>query len=95
MDYARGNRTATWFLGGLNLHLIHHMFPGICHVHYPPLSRILKATAEEFGMQYREARTISGAFIDHLRWMKVMGKDDNRSASAAWARNERRCDQKA
>jgi len=86
LDYARGNPIATWFLGGLNLHIIHHMFPRICHVHYSPLSRIVKSTAEEFGLEYREARTISGAFLDHLKWMKALGNNDgvvNGSAARA------------
>jgi linoleoyl-CoA desaturase len=73
LDYARGNPMATWFLGSLNLHVIHHMFPGICHVHYPHLTRIVMSTAEEFGLQYRERRTISGAFLDHLRWLRALG----------------------
>lgn len=77
LDYARGNPVATWFLGGLNLHIIHHMFPAICHVHYPALTRIVKATAEEFGLRYRETRTITRAFIDHLKWMKDMGNRDD------------------
>jgi linoleoyl-CoA desaturase len=85
VDYARGNPIATWFLGGLNLHVIHHMFPRICHVHYAPLSRIVKSTAEEFGLQYREARTISGAFLDHLRWMKSLGNNDDVLTGAARA----------
>jgi linoleoyl-CoA desaturase len=76
LDYARGNPVATWLLGGLNLHVIHHMFPGICHVHYRPLTRILRTTAEELGLEYRETRTISGAFLDHLRWLRELGKDD-------------------
>jgi linoleoyl-CoA desaturase len=75
LDYARGNPIATWFLGGLNLHIIHHMFPRICHVHYAPLSRIVKSTAEEFGLEYRETRTISGAFLDHLEWLRVLGNN--------------------
>ena len=41
-DYARGNPVANWVLGGLNLHVIHHMFPRICHVHYPALRRSSK-----------------------------------------------------
>ena len=73
-DYARGNPIATWFLGGLNLHVIHHMFPGICHVHYAPLTRILKSTAAELGLEYREAPAISGAFLDHLRWLRALGR---------------------
>jgi linoleoyl-CoA desaturase len=47
VDYARGNPFANRVLGGLNLHVIHHMFPGVCHVHYPPLTKIIKSTAEE------------------------------------------------
>jgi linoleoyl-CoA desaturase len=72
-DYARGNPFANWILGCLNLHVIHHMFPRICHVHYPALSKIIKATAEEYGLPYRENRTVSGAFLAHLRWLKVLG----------------------
>jgi linoleoyl-CoA desaturase len=72
-DYARENPFATWILGSLNLHVIHHMFPGICHVHYPALTNIVRATAEEHGLTYRENRTITGAFIAHLRFLKVLG----------------------
>jgi linoleoyl-CoA desaturase len=72
-DYARGNPFACWILGCLNLHVIHHMFPGVCHVHYPALTKIVKATAEEYGLSYRENKTITGAFLAHLRWLKVLG----------------------
>ena len=74
VDYARGKPFTTWILGGLNLHVIHHMFPGICHVHYPALTRIVKSTAEEHGLSYRETRTVTGAFLAHLRWMKNLGR---------------------
>ncbi|HEY2495472.1 MAG TPA: acyl-CoA desaturase [Candidatus Angelobacter sp.] len=75
-DYARSNPFAAWALGGLNLHVVHHMFPGICHVHYPALTRIIKSTAEEYELTYRENRTITGAFLAHLRWMKILGSRD-------------------
>jgi linoleoyl-CoA desaturase len=75
-DYARSNPFANWVLGCLNLHVIHHMFPGICHVHYPALTKIVKSTAEEYGLAYRETRTISGAFLAHLRWLKALGNAD-------------------
>jgi linoleoyl-CoA desaturase len=75
-DYARGNPFAIWILGALNLHIIHHMFPAICHVHYRALSAIAKSTADEFGLRYRENRTIGGAFLAHLRWLKVLGNAD-------------------
>jgi len=75
-DYARGNPFANWILGCLNLHVIHHMFPLICHVHYPALSQIVKETAEEYGLTYRENRTVSGAFLAHLRWLRVLGRGE-------------------
>jgi linoleoyl-CoA desaturase len=76
MDYARGNPFTTWILGGLNLHVIHHMFPGICHVHYPALTKIIISTAEEHGLSYREKRTVTGAFLAHLRWLKSLGNPE-------------------
>jgi len=82
VDYARGNPFATWILGGLNLHVVHHMFPGICHVHYPALTKIIKSTAEEYGLSYRETRTITGAFLAHLRWLKSLGSADGDLESA-------------
>jgi linoleoyl-CoA desaturase len=75
IDYAREKPFTTWILGGLNLHVIHHMFPAICHVHYPALTKIVISTAEEYGLCYRETRTVTGAFLDHLRWLKSLGKE--------------------
>jgi linoleoyl-CoA desaturase len=83
-DFARTNPFANWVLGCLNLHVIHHMFPGICHVHYPALTEIVRATAAEHGLAYRENRTITGAFVAHLRWLRLLGRvDDPALASAA------------
>ena len=81
IDYARGNPLANWLLGGLNLHVIHHMFPGMCHVHYPALTKIIKSTAEEYGLIYRETQTITGAFVTHLRWLKILGRMDSKFTS--------------
>jgi linoleoyl-CoA desaturase len=80
-DYARSNPFANWVLGCLNLHVIHHMFPTICHVHYPALTKIVKATAEEYGLTYRENRTITGAFLAHLRWLKMLGSANGQVTS--------------
>ncbi len=76
-DYARGNPLACWALGGLNLHTVHHMFPRVCHVHYPALTEILRSTAQEFGIPYSENKTIIGAFIAHLKWLKILGKQNS------------------
>lgn len=75
-DYARGNPLMCWAIGGLNLHMVHHMFPKVCHVHYPALTEILRTTAKEYGLVYSEHKTLTGAFIAHLKWMKILGKED-------------------
>jgi linoleoyl-CoA desaturase len=35
-NFAPKNRILTWFIGGLNYQIEHHLFTRICHVHYPP-----------------------------------------------------------
>ncbi|NJL76334.1 MAG: hypothetical protein HC892_16295 [Saprospiraceae bacterium] len=55
-------------MGGINIHVIHHIFPQICHVHYPKLTEILKATADEFGIEYQENPNFWVALKKHM-WM--------------------------
>lgn len=72
-DYARKSKLANWLFGGLNTHLVHHLFPGICHVHYIPMSEILKTTAEEYHLIYHEL-TMGQAIVSHYRLLKRMSK---------------------
>lgn len=76
-DYSRGNPFACWILGCLNLHVIHHMYPQVCHVHYPALTEMVRTTAAEFGLEYRENKTLARAFNRHLRWLRTLGREDH------------------
>ena len=76
-DYARKNPIACWAIGGLNLHMIHHMYPHVCHVHYPALTEILRTTAKEYGLVYNENKSLTSAFIAHLKWIKKLGREDD------------------
>ena len=49
VDFAREKTLATWYTGGLNYQIEHHLFPHICHVHYPAIAKIVEATANEYG----------------------------------------------
>ena len=49
VDFARGNRLLSWFIGGLNFQIEHHLFPRICHVHYPALARWWRRPAGSSG----------------------------------------------
>lgn len=72
-DYSRKSKMANYLFGGLNTHLVHHLFPGICHVHYRDLSEILKRTAEEFHLTYHEL-TMGQAIASHYRLLKRMSR---------------------
>jgi linoleoyl-CoA desaturase len=74
-DYATGNPLVSWLAGGLNHHIVHHLCPFVCHTHYGPLTRIVKQTAEEFGIPYRQHSTMSQAIRHHLILLKQLGTE--------------------
>jgi linoleoyl-CoA desaturase len=74
-DYATENPLVGWLVGGLNHHVVHHLCPFVCHTHYAPLTRIVKQTAEEFGVAYRQNPTMSGAIRHHLVLLKQLGNE--------------------
>lgn len=73
VDFARENRVLTWFLGGLNFQVEHHLFPKVCHLHFPALSRIVEATCADFGVRYRAYPTVREAVRAHASWLLEMG----------------------
>ncbi|QCJ71470.1 acyl-CoA desaturase [Providencia heimbachae] len=62
----------TYWLGGLNLHLTHHLFPNWNHRHYPALAKIIERTAKQFSMDYHciDAKAL---FTYQQRFLKEMG----------------------
>lgn len=71
-SFSVSNPVVTWISGGLNLHTIHHLFPNICQIHLPKLVPILRETAKEFGIPYKEYG-FWGAIASHLRLLKKLG----------------------
>ena len=65
-DYATRSWLATTFLGGLNHHVVHHLCPGVCHTHYPHLTEIVRETAREYRVPYREHPTMREAVVKHF-----------------------------
>jgi linoleoyl-CoA desaturase len=74
-DYATENPLVGWLAGGLNHHIVHHLCPFVCHTHYAPLTRIVKETAEEFGIRYRQHPTMTRAVWHHLILLKQLGNE--------------------
>lgn len=74
VDFSRDSRVLTWLLGGLNFQIVHHLFPRICHVHYPALSHIVEKTCNEFGIRYQMHKSFLAGIRSHYRWIKRLGK---------------------
>lgn len=77
INFSRKSKVLNWYLGGLNFQVEHHLFPRISHVHYPAISKIVKATAEEFGVPYLENKTLMDALKGHLVALKKLGRLPN------------------
>jgi linoleoyl-CoA desaturase len=73
-NFAMDNKIVSWFVGGLNFQIEHHLFPKISHVHYPAISKIVQQSCKEFGLPYNHFDTTRAAILSHLRTMKQLGK---------------------
>lgn len=73
-DFAPESPLAGFLFGGLNFQVEHHLFPNVCHIHYPKLRPIVQATAAEFGLRHLENRTLMSAVKSHLRYLRELGR---------------------
>jgi len=70
VDFAPRSRLLSWFVGGLNFQVEHHLFPKVCHVHYPALSRIVSEVAARHGLLHRTQPTFRSALLAHFSHLK-------------------------
>lgn len=84
VDFARGNKLLGWYVGGLNFQAVHHLFPRVCHLHYPALSEIVERTARDHGVRYTAIDSLGAALASHYRWLRRMGRGERR-AEPVWA----------
>ena len=72
-NYGRKSKILCWFSGGLNFQIEHHLFPNICHIHYPKIAEIVRDTAKEYGLPYFEFKTFHEAIYAHYNQLKTLG----------------------
>ena len=72
-DFGRKNGVFSWYIGGLDFQIEHHIFQNICHVHYPAIAGIIKSTAEEYGFVYNLKPNAFSALASHFRRLKELG----------------------
>ena len=73
-NFAKENKILSWYVGGLNYQIEHHLFPQTCSIHYPAISEIVKSTAEEYGVPYHYHPTLFAAMASHYRMLKMLSQ---------------------
>lgn len=67
----------TFFTGGLDHQVEHHLFPSICHTHYAALSPIVAACAREHGLPYLHSGSFVAACVSHTRMLHRLGRGED------------------
>jgi linoleoyl-CoA desaturase len=78
-NFAQSNRWLTWYVGGLNYQVEHHLFPKVCSAHYPAIAPIVEQVARKHGIPYHAQPTLMAAVKSHYRMLRQLGQE-------AWAR---------
>lgn len=76
VDFAPKSRFLTWYLGGLNFQVEHHLFPRVSHVHYPRLAAIVRDVCGRHGTLYRSHEKFLVALRSHVRHLRNLGRAD-------------------
>ena len=72
-DFATNNKIISWFTGGLNYQVEHHLFPHISHVHYPVIHGIVKEECKNYSVRFNSYPSMTSALMSHFRFLKQLG----------------------
>jgi linoleoyl-CoA desaturase len=72
-NFGHKEKLFSWYVGGLNYQVEHHLFPNVCHVHYSKLAKIVEETATEFGLPYKTKERFWDALVAHTKQLKMLG----------------------
>lgn len=73
-NFAKKNKLLSWYVGGLNYQIEHHLFPQTCSIHYPAISGIVEQTARKYDVPYFSQPTLFAAMGSHYRMLKMLGE---------------------
>jgi linoleoyl-CoA desaturase len=76
-NFAPKARIFSWYVGGLNYQIEHHLFPNICHVHYRKISDIVRDTAFEYNLPYYSYKTFYEALSGHAKMLYKLGRQED------------------
>ncbi len=69
-NFCTSNPWMTWYVGGLNFQVVHHLFPKISHVHYPALNKLIVETCDEHHVRYHEFPSFLNAIRSHMNHLQ-------------------------
>jgi linoleoyl-CoA desaturase len=72
-NFAPRSKIMSWYIGGLNYQIEHHLFPNICHIHYKKISPIVENTARKYGIPYHSEANFIQAIRSHVKMLKMLG----------------------
>ena len=75
-NFARKNRLLSWYIGGLNYQIEHHLFPRISHINYPAISGIVEKTCRDYGVRYYSFDSLGSSILSHFNWLSKLGKNE-------------------
>lgn len=72
VDWSPASAVMTFWMGGINAHAAHHLFPRLSHVHYSKIAEIIERTAGDLRLPYHRT-SLLGIVISHFRFLKTLG----------------------
>ncbi len=72
-NFAPKSTWFSWYVGGLNFQVEHHLFPNVCHVHYSSISHIVRDTCLEYNLPYFSYKTFADALLEHGKMLYRLG----------------------
>ena len=75
VNFSSTSWLGSWMTGGLNTQIEHHLFPSICSVHYRKIAPIVKQTAQEYNVAYREYSNWPKTLASHYRLLRGLGQN--------------------
>jgi len=76
-NFAQKSVLFSWYVGGLNFQIEHHLFPNICHIHYKKISDIVRDTAFEYNLPYYSYNSFYTALKGHAQMLYKLGHNED------------------
>jgi len=73
-NFSTRSKIVSWFVGGLNFQVEHHLFPKISHIHYPAINKMVKEVCAKYNITYIEYPTLWQAISAHLTHLRMVGQ---------------------